>query len=76
MDDFVDNIEENSMEQVNDVDDDAKYKLTEHFILYLVLKEYGIAVGEWYPTLWNHIYDDFMKQLEQAGYIEKANEEG
>lgn len=74
MDDFVDNIEGNSIEQVND-DDDAKYRLTEHFILYLVLKEYGIAVGEWYPTLWNHLYDDFMKQLEQAGYIEKAMEE-
>jgi len=72
MDDFVDNIEGNSMEQVNDVE----YKLTEHFILYSVLLEYGIVVGEWYPTLWSHIYDDFMKKLEQAGYIQKANEEG
>lgn len=54
-----------------DDEDDGKYVITEHALLYTVLKEYGIVVGEWYPKMWKHIYEDFMENLLKAGYIKK-----
>ena len=41
-----------------DDEDDGKHVITEYALLYTILKEYGIVVGEWYPKMWKHIYED------------------
>ena len=58
---------------LSDIEDDeqATYVLTPHCILYETLKNFGIQVGEWYPTLWEHIFKDFMDKFVVSGYVDK-----
>lgn len=56
-------------------DEDATYVRTPHSILYdLISDEYGFDVGRWTPKLWEHIFEDFMEELEKAGYVSKKEE--
>ena len=66
-------MEDKELEELLD-DDDADgghYVITAPALLYSVLEEYGIETGKWVPTLWQHIFDDFMKDMEEAGYVER-----
>lgn len=66
------------MEEIKDMfdDEEVRYVLTEHALLYEILKDYGIVVGEWNKTIWRHIYEDFMLGLEKAGYVSRGSNEG
>lgn len=61
-DDYLSNVED---------DEDATYVLTPHCILYETLKGFGIQIGQWYPSLWEHIFEDFMEKLVDVGYVNK-----
>lgn len=66
------------MEEIKDMfnDEEVTYVLTEHALLYEILKDYGIDVGVWNKTIWRHIYEDFMLRLEQAGYVSHESDGG
>lgn len=57
-------------------DEDATYGLTPHCLLYETLKNFGIQVGQWYPSLWESIFEKFMENLEASGYVERKVEKG
>ena len=54
-------------------DDDAKFVLTPQYILFDIMSSM-FDVGEWDPNLWEVIYELFMKRLEKAGYVRRAEE--
>ena len=56
-------------------DENARYVLTPHAILYETLRGYGIDVGKWYQKLWESIFETFMNDLERSGYVEKKSDE-
>lgn len=54
-------------------DDDARFVLTPHCILYDLLSSM-FDVGDWNPDLWEALFGLLMKRLEKAGYIAKRDE--
>jgi len=61
------------MGKENELFDDERFVLTPNYILYDILSSM-FDVGEWDSTRWEVIYELFMKRLEKAGYIGKAEE--
>jgi hypothetical protein len=50
------------------------FKLTEWFILYTVLTEYGIDVSHISGRVGQHIVEDFIAGMIEQGYILKASD--
>ena len=55
--------------------EEEKYKLTEWGCLLLTLLDYNVDVSHITPVMGQHMVEDFLKAMEMAGYIIKANED-
>jgi len=60
------------MNEIN-IDDNDRFVITPECLLYQTISEYGIDPGDWTPKIWLHIYEDFMEDLEKAGYVRKED---
>ena len=58
-----------------DFDDDVQFVLTEWGILTEILSDYGIDVWHIPGRVGQHIVEDFMECMVNAGYIAKNEEE-
>lgn len=56
-------------------DDDARFVLTEWGILAGIMSDYGIDVWHIPGRVGQHIIEDFMEGMVNAGYIAKNEEE-
>lgn len=64
------------MEKLDDFldDDEVRYQLTEWGCLSMTLADYGINTSHITGTIGKHLVDDFMKAMENAGYVERHEE--
>lgn len=53
-----------------ELDSDAKFRLTEQAIMQLVLKDFGIDVN---ITIAKYILEELFDKLEKHGYVEKID---
>ncbi len=67
------NSDEFAANATDDPNEEERLVVTPHYLLYDTLDGFGIEVGEWYPMLWESIYNTFMNRMMKSGYAKRTD---